>query len=252
MSITGRNEADALVLFFTRRHTDGDLERALLQLAPLASGRPLLIEASKTTLDPTPAEIDEHLDVIRRFMPPLKARIALVVADARRCTGTRTMKRQAAAKGIDLQVFGAWLSKNARLWLLEGRPSSGDDSPRFLETILVVEDEDGLRALICDVLKEKGYTVFEARSGAEALEVAILNSGSVDLLLTDMMMPGMNGRELGLEFQRLYPGCRVLFVSGYADDLVQGGVWEEGTLFLQKPFSPDSLLTKVREVLDGP
>ena len=128
-----------------------------------------------------------------------------------------------------------------------------EEAPRGgAETILVVEDEGELRSLICEVLGAAGHTVLAAASGPEALARAESHAGSVQLLLTDVVMPGMNGRELAERLTALRPGLRVLFISGYASDVIaKRGVLEERVDLLEKPFSRASLLRRVRRALDG-
>ena len=117
------------------------------------------------------------------------------------------------------------------------------------ETILVVEDDDILRKLTLRVLKSLGYAVLEAANGEAAMELAA-TPATIDLLLTDVVMPGMNGCELAVHLQKKVPGLPVIYVSGYSDDAVlQHGVQEEH-VFLQKPFSRQKLLLTVRSVLD--
>jgi two-component system cell cycle sensor histidine kinase/response regulator CckA len=121
------------------------------------------------------------------------------------------------------------------------------------ETVLVVEDERIVRRLICDVIRERGYTVVEAGDGVEALRCAEDHVGPIHLLITDLVMPRMSGRVLAEHLTALRPGMRVLFLSGHtADAMERHGVQDEETAFLQKPFAPDSLAAKVREVLVGP
>ena len=121
-----------------------------------------------------------------------------------------------------------------------------------LETILVVEDEGGIRALVRKILRRQGYQVLEASGGEEALQVLEASGAKVDLLLTDVMMPGMNGVELSQRALSQFGHLKVLFVSGYTDESVlESGQFPAGTAFLQKPFTLGSLLGKVREVLDG-
>jgi two-component system cell cycle sensor histidine kinase/response regulator CckA len=121
-----------------------------------------------------------------------------------------------------------------------------------LETILVVEDEGGIRALVRKILRRQGYQVLEASGGEEALQVLEASGAKVDLLLTDVMMPGMNGVELSQRALSQFGHLKVLFLSGYTDESVlESGQFPVGTAFLQKPFTLGSLLGKVREVLDG-
>jgi DNA-binding response OmpR family regulator len=126
-------------------------------------------------------------------------------------------------------------------------------SPRRGETILLVEDEAGVRRLSRTVLEEQGYVVLEAASGDIALEVARSQTGPIHLVVTDVVMPGMSGRELWDRLRVLSPDSRVLFMSGYTDDVIaRHGVLEPGIAFLQKPFTAFGLAGKVREVLDAP
>ena len=119
------------------------------------------------------------------------------------------------------------------------------------ETILVIEDEDIVRNLACRGLKDHGYAVVEARNGAEALEYMKDHPGSVDLVITDVVMPEMGGRELARNLAGSEPDLPVLFMSGYTgDDVVHRGLLDPGAPFQQKPFTPNGLATKVRAMLD--
>jgi two-component system, cell cycle sensor histidine kinase and response regulator CckA len=121
------------------------------------------------------------------------------------------------------------------------------------ETVLLVEDEDGVRALMRQVLHKHGYNVLESRHGGEALLMCERHQGKIDLLLTDVVLEQMSGRELAERLLKVRPEMKVLYVSGYADDaIVHHGVLTEGMAFLQKPFTTESLARKVRYVLDGP
>jgi len=121
------------------------------------------------------------------------------------------------------------------------------------ETILMVEDDDGVRRLACRVLESLGYTVLCAESGPEALDLARDHEGKIDLVLTDVVMPAMSGREVERRLVEAGHAARVLFMSGYTDDAVlKHGVLETGVAFLQKPFTPGALGRKVREVLNTP
>jgi signal transduction histidine kinase len=122
---------------------------------------------------------------------------------------------------------------------------------RGSETILLVEDEDSLRHLARDVLEMNGYRVIDAPNGSSALELYNQQDDRVHLLLTDVVMPGMSGRELAERATQLDPELKVIYMSGYTDDtVVLHAVFDEGIDFIQKPFSPDSLAEKVRVVLD--
>jgi two-component system cell cycle sensor histidine kinase/response regulator CckA len=119
------------------------------------------------------------------------------------------------------------------------------------ETILLVEDEKTVRELVRLTLQAEGYTVLEADSGSEALSLAKHYQGQIDLLMTDVVMPHMNGRELAEQLKALYPQLRILFMSGYTNEtIVRHGVLATEIKFLPKPFSPVTLTSKVREVLD--
>ncbi|MGH7315304.1 MAG: ATP-binding protein, partial [Candidatus Rokuibacteriota bacterium] len=119
------------------------------------------------------------------------------------------------------------------------------------ETILLVEDEEGVRELARDILRASGYTVLEARNGPEALLLCERHQGPLDLLLTDVVMPRMSGRELAERLAPLRPDLSVLYMSGYTDDaIIRHGVLGAGTAFLQKPFTPAALVQRVRETLD--
>jgi PAS domain S-box-containing protein len=120
------------------------------------------------------------------------------------------------------------------------------------EGVLLVEDEAALLRSVGAMLRKLGYRVLAARGGAEALRLAGEHQGRLSLLLTDVVMPGMNGRELARELARAHPGLRVLFMSGYPAEVISShGILDEGLSFLQKPFSPEELSAKVRSVLDA-
>jgi len=123
---------------------------------------------------------------------------------------------------------------------------------RGSETILVVEDAEPLRKLATLFLKDNGYKVLTAADGTEALQVASQHPGSIHMLLTDVVMPGMNGRVLAEKLGLRYPVMKVLYMSGYTDSFIAGhGVLEEGVQLIHKPFTEEALARKVREVLDA-
>ena len=120
------------------------------------------------------------------------------------------------------------------------------------ETLLVVEDEEMVRLLACRVLRERGYTVHEASHGAEALELLERTPMLPDLVVSDVVMPTMGGRELGTRLRERAPGLPVLYMSGFTgEDVVRRGLLEPGVPFQQKPFHPDALAKQVRELLDA-
>ncbi len=120
------------------------------------------------------------------------------------------------------------------------------------ETVLLVEDESGVRAMISRALRQQGYEVLAAADGHEALRLFQAYPKPIDAIVTDIIMPGMNGRVLAERLGALKPGLRVLYMSGYTDDVIaHHGVLEPGTPFLQKPFSPRALGIKLREVLSA-
>jgi len=120
------------------------------------------------------------------------------------------------------------------------------------ETILLVEDEAGVRDLLRHVLHDQGYKVLSASSGPEALRVVGQYDGPIDLLLTDVIMPEMRGQQLADELLGRFPQMAVIYMSGYTDNaLDHGGVLRQGGTFLQKPFTPDEVLRRVREMLDA-
>jgi CheY-like chemotaxis protein len=123
---------------------------------------------------------------------------------------------------------------------------------RGSETILVVEDEPMVRAITVRSLRGRGYRVVVASNGAEALAVGAEELARVELLVTDMVMPGIDGRSVAEALRQRRPGLRVLFVSGYSPEAVsERGLLEPGFQLLEKPFTPADLLARVRAVLDG-
>ncbi len=132
------------------------------------------------------------------------------------------------------------------------RPSSPDKNATTVaaasETILLVEDEESLRTLTRAILEQNGYTVLEASGGKEALEMARLHSGPIDLLLTDMVMPGMNGHAVARSLAQIHPETKVVYISGYAG-FAQPGLPESDDLLIPKPISRDTLLRKLHDVL---
>jgi CheY-like chemotaxis protein len=122
----------------------------------------------------------------------------------------------------------------------------------LVETILVVEDGDAVRNLVCRMLVQNGYGVLEARDGREALRVCAAHAGTIHLVLTDQMMPNMKGAELAERLRCTHPVLRVLMMSGYPDDPAIERLRHICAAFLPKPFTSVELVAKVRQVLDAP
>jgi two-component system, cell cycle sensor histidine kinase and response regulator CckA len=156
----------------------------------------------------------------------------------------------AVGLGASFQVFLPRLDRSAEehKWL-----ATLDESAQGTETILLVEDEDAVRRLAREVLEACGYHVLEARDSGSASRLGERYEEAIHLLLTNVVMPGMSGRELAEGLTRRRPEMKVLYMSGYIDDLtIHRRVLDEGTEIIHKPFEPDVLARKVRAVLDGP
>jgi two-component system cell cycle sensor histidine kinase/response regulator CckA len=185
-----------------------------------------------------------------------------------------TTKEAGTGTGLGLStVYGIVQQSGGSIWVYSevGRgttfkvylPRVGNDPQRSqrtsmttatisgTETVLVTEDDEMVRALTSRVLSAQGYRVLEATDGAAAISIAEQHPNAIDLLITDIVMPGMSGRELADRLGKLRPGLKVLFMSGYTDKaIVHQQVLDENTPFIQKPFAPQALANKVREVLD--
>ena len=148
--------------------------------------------------------------------------------------------------------FKIYLPAEASLAVHRGSEAGDKGALRGVETVLLVEDEDGVRALSKSILELYGYTVLEADSPAQAIEVCHTYGGRIDVLVTDLVMPQMNGTRLAELLHSERPALKTLFMSGYTDDaIVRQGILNADVSFLQKPFSPDGLATKVRSVLEA-
>src|ERR1700704_5935847 len=127
---------------------------------------------------------------------------------------------------------------------------SGPSAKEPRLTVLVVDDEEGLRTLVCRTLRAEGYGTLEAAHGAEALEVIEKAAEPVDLVVTDVVMPGMDGRELGRRLAQRWPALPILYISAYdVNDIFRRGSPRHSAPFLQKPFPLDGLVTVVRGLL---
>ncbi len=129
------------------------------------------------------------------------------------------------------------------------RTTPKPDRPSGGYTVLVVDDEEAVRRLACRMLTWTGYQAVEARHGREALATIEQHAGPIHLVLTDIKMPGMSGRELGRHIEGRWPGLPILYMSGFASEVFQGGLLEPGAPFLAKPFTQDDLAGKVKSLL---
>ena len=137
-------------------------------------------------------------------------------------------------------------------WPIQEIVAAVQPVPKGTETILLVEDEEQVRRIIREVLERLGYNVLSASNGEEALKLAEDQDTEIHLLLTDVVMPQMSGRELAERLITMRPQLKVLYMSGYTDDaIVRHGLLEETLNFIQKPFDSASVARKVREVLDS-
>ncbi|HXE80611.1 MAG TPA: response regulator [Vicinamibacterales bacterium] len=158
--------------------------------------------------------------------------------------------QSAPGRGTSVRIYlPAATGTLARHQPVTGTISAGGGT----ESLLLVEDNDSVRGLAAKALRQRGYTVFEARTAEEALDWATRSRATIDLLVTDVVMPGLSGPNLAARLTQLHPRLRVLYMSGYTDDAaaVHGAFWGDIPL-LQKPFTPSMLAARVRMALDAP
>jgi len=267
----------------TVRADAGQIEQVIMNLAvnardAMPSGGKLTIETSNVSLDETYA----------RFHAPLKPGnyVTLSISDTGAGMDSETQShifepffttKGPRGTGLGLStVYGIVKQSGGYIWV-HSEPDKGTTFKIYLprvaeltenmaqvavasepgavkgtETILVVEDEPNLRYLARQFLEKQGYRVMEAADGAVAMQIAVAHEGMIHLLLTDVIMPGMNGRELAQRILEIRPNTKVLYMSGYTENVIgRNGTLDAGIRLLQKPFTLHDLKTRVREVLDS-
>ncbi len=260
----------------------GQIEQVVMNL--VVNAQDAIGDRGKITVETDNVCLDDEYVSLRSMVTP-GAYVMLSVSDtgigmddettARLFEPFFTTKEKGKGTGLGLStVYGIVKQSDGYIWVYSEpnqgsvfkiyfprheSPSAMEDperlpvaSPRGHETILLVEDEVLVRVLVRDVLTGHGYTVLEAKDGAEAMGIAVSHRGPIHLMITDVVMPNMGGPEVAVSLAPLLRDMRVLFMSGYTDEAIaQRGILRPGTCFLQKPFRLDALLRKVREVLDG-
>lgn len=260
----------------------GQIEQILLNL--IVNARDAMEKGGDLTIETDVVELDEHYADKRVSIVPGQY-VLLAVSDTGvgmdQATQQRifepffTTKEVGKGTGLGLStVYGIVKQSNGYIWVysetgkgttfkvylpsvdtneVEEMETTKIEIPRGDETILVVEDEEQLRALVKMILEESGYKVREATNGVEGLRLCNESSEHIDLMITDVVMPFMSGREMAEQVVNVRPQIKILYMSGYTDDsVVRHGVLEDHVFFLQKPFTPTALATKVRDVLNTP
>jgi PAS domain S-box-containing protein len=259
----------------------GQIEQVILNLA--INARDAMPHGGKLTIETSNVELDQSYAAKHPGSSP-GAHVMLAVSD----TGIGmdedtlahvfepffTTKQRGEGTGLGLStVYGIVKQSGGSIWVysepgrgttfkvyfprvVAGEPvapvAPRAEGLRGSETILLAEDQPEVRSIGSAVLTRYGYQVLEAANGEQALAIIRSHPGPIHLLLSDVVMPSMNGPELARRVQADHPGIRVLFASGYTDDaIVRHGVLDPGVAFLQKPFTPTALLKKIRELLDA-
>src|SRR3989442_485896 len=260
----------------------GQLEQVLLNLA--VNARDAMPRGGRLTIETANVVLTEEYSERHHRLPP-RQYLLLAVSDTGVGIDEATQKHlfepffttKEVGKGTGLglaRVYGIVKQSGGYIWVysepghgttvkvyLPRVPGAAEPLPvaaatpelrRGSEIVLLVEDAAPVRSLARKSLESYGYTVLEAADGPAALDLAARHPRGIDILVTDVVMPGMSGRELAERLAPARPAMRVLYTSGYTDDaMVRQGVLRAGVAFLQKPFVPETLARKVREVLDG-
>jgi PAS domain S-box-containing protein len=261
----------------------GQLEQVIMNLA--VNARDAMPQGGKLTIETTNVELDDafaRAHIGSRLGPSVMLAVSDTGCGMDAATQARifepffTTKEKGKGTGLGLAtVYGIVKQSGGSIWVYSevgvgttvtvhlpcveealdavGPSLSPADDLRGSEIVLLAEDEAGVRALACAVLRARGYQVLEAPSGEDAVQLSSAHDGVIHLLVTDMVMTGMSGRELAERLRTARPEMKVLIMSGYTDQAIaRNGFLEGGTVFLQKPFTPLVLLQKVREVLGSP
>jgi signal transduction histidine kinase len=259
----------------------GQLEQVILNLAvnardAMPHGGKLTIETGSVTLDETYVPAHHGASAGAHVMLAVSDTGVGMSADTKRRLFEPFFTTKARGKGTGLglsMVYGTVKQSRGSIWVYS-EPGVGSTFKIYLpvetvdaadpveaiaeepalhgtETILLVEDQDEVRRIAADILRRQGYTVIPAADGRAAVDAAFHYRGPIDLLITDVVMPEMSGRDVARALSGRIRGLQVLYTSGYTDNaIVHHGVLDRGVEFIQKPFSPHRLLRKVRQVLD--
>jgi two-component system cell cycle sensor histidine kinase/response regulator CckA len=260
----------------------GQIEQVILNLA--VNARDAMPQGGQLTIETANVYLDDEYARRHLFIQPGQY-VMLAVSDtgcgmnaetrARMFEPFFTTKEQGKGTGLGLStVYGIVKQSGGDIWVYSeidkgttikvylprvagavGSDEARDTTaklPQGCETVLLAEDEEPVRRIARVILEMNGYRVLEAGGGEEALSIYKRHDGQIDLVLTDVVMPQMSGRELVQMLEGLQPGIKVLYMSGYTDDaIVRHGLLDQEIAFLQKPFTPEALTCKVREVLDA-
>ena len=261
----------------------GQIDQVIMNLA--VNARDAMPEGGKLTIETSNVVLDENF---ARMHAPLQAGeyVMLAISDTGTGMDSETQSRifepffttkGAKGTGLGLSTVYGIVKQSGGFIFVDSRPQRGTSFRAYFprvdgteetvaaqtalelprpdrgqETILLVEDETNLRRLARQYLETQGYKILEAEDGAAALQIASGHRGVIDLLLTDVVMPGMNGRELAIHISGQRPDIRVLYMSGYTENAIgHDGLLDAGINLLQKPFSLPALKDRVREVLDS-
>jgi signal transduction histidine kinase len=218
----------------------------------LPEGRYVRLEVSDTGVGMTPETLGRVFEPFFTTKPHGKGTglgLAMVYGIVRQ-SGGRIAVESAPGAGTKFRIYLPRVDAAVDV-APQAPPVAAPPKATRAETVLVAEDEHMVRVLVRKVLEQAGYTVLLAASGAEALHLAEQYDGTIHLLVSDVVMPGMNGRELMRRLVRRRPDVKVLYLSGYSEEAVERhGVLDPGTAFMQKPFTPAALARRVRELLD--